>query len=223
MLKRYRTLGAMLALGEFTVADVAALAEVQPSTVRTTLRRDSRYVEPAGTEATGRRGGQPIKWRLRPETREDLRSRLQALEQQGVGPWFNDSLYVGLTVPAGIIAAEYVLLRQIPATIDPSERADLIRLARGHIDAADALGSTESAVRVQAGLQTIALHRQIVSLLLDLEQSEQIAEPVSPADAARKRQQAIKELLITAGKVNEDSLTDAIRAYVDHSFTFLSA
>ena len=58
MLERYRVLGAMLALGEFTVSELVAMSDVQGPTVRTILRRESHYIEEVGTVPTGRRGGQ---------------------------------------------------------------------------------------------------------------------------------------------------------------------
>ena len=88
--ERYRTLGAMLALGDFSVAEIAALAQVGKSTVRTVLRREDDYVERVGTQRTGRRGGQPVRWRLRPGARESIRAILQELEVLGAGSWLDD-------------------------------------------------------------------------------------------------------------------------------------
>ena len=140
MLERYRVLGAMLALGEFTVSELVAMSDVREPTVRTILRRESHYIEEIGTVPTGRRGGQPVRWRLQASTREQLRVQLQRLEQLGVGPWLGESQDPNETLPAGIIAAEHVLLHLAPST-DPIERAGLIKLARAHMDAADASGA----------------------------------------------------------------------------------
>src|SRR5215471_15781702 len=111
MLERYKTLGAMLALGEFSVPELATLAGVGEPTVRTALQREAVYVERIGTEPTGRRGGQRGRWRLRPEKREVLRSQLREFEQLGVGPWLEEYKEREGPVPAGILAAENALLR----------------------------------------------------------------------------------------------------------------
>ena len=49
--ERYRTLAAMLALGEFSVAEIADLAQVGKSTVRTVLRREDDYRRESGSAA----------------------------------------------------------------------------------------------------------------------------------------------------------------------------
>ena len=90
MFERYRTLGAMLALGDFSVAEVAVYAQVGESTVRTVLRREGDYVERAGSQPTGRRGGQPVRWRLRPGAHESIRAILVELEIAGARPRHED-------------------------------------------------------------------------------------------------------------------------------------
>ena len=114
MRERYRTLGAMLALGDFSVAEIAALAEVGESTVRTVLRREKDYVERMGPLPTGRPGGQPFRWRLRPGARESIRAVLQELESLGAGSWLDDS---------SALAADR-LLPPASATSDSGERAE---------------------------------------------------------------------------------------------------
>ena len=206
MLERYRTLGAVLALGEFSVAELASLSEVQESTVRTILRRERLYVEQIGTEPTGRRGGQPVRWRMRAEARERLRLQLQELERLGAGPWLGERQDASYALPAGIIAAEDVLLHGAPAAADPIERADLIKLARAHIDAADAAGSV---VPEGAG-QRVALHHRIVKLLLDLEEIELLRGP-SLLDLPERVRGIFMDLLLAAGEADDELLTDAIR------------
>jgi phosphoglucosamine mutase len=137
--ERYKTLGAILALGggDFSVAEIAALAQVGESTVRTVLRREDVYVERVGPQPTGRRGGQPVRWRLRPEARESIRAILRELENLGAGSWLDDP-----SAPAGpeaaVMAAEDVLLRLAPNASDSDERAELIKLARTQIETAEA-------------------------------------------------------------------------------------
>ena len=127
MRERYRTLGAMLALGDFSVAEIAALAEVGESTVRTVLRRENDYVERMGPLPTGRPGGQPFRWRLRPGARESIRAVLQELESLGAGSWLDDS---------SALAAD-TLLPPASATSDSGERAEPTELAPAQVETAE--------------------------------------------------------------------------------------
>ena len=72
MLERYRVLGAVLALDEFTVAELARFSGVKETTVRTVLSRNQQFVQQTGRRASKRRGAQPLSYRLRPETRDGL-------------------------------------------------------------------------------------------------------------------------------------------------------
>ncbi len=67
MHEQYRTLGAMLALGEFTAEEVADLAAVKRASVHTVLNRHRAWIARIGQQPTGRRGGQFVRYRLRPE------------------------------------------------------------------------------------------------------------------------------------------------------------
>jgi hypothetical protein len=82
MPERYKTLWAMLELGEFSVSEIATLSGVGESTVRTILRREASYVERVGRAPTGRQGGQPVRWRLRPDARKRLRAQLREFEHE---------------------------------------------------------------------------------------------------------------------------------------------
>ena len=65
---------------------------------------------------------------------------------------------------AAVLAAEEVLLRLAPAAIDPDERAELIKLARAHVETA------EGTITPQQEADSISDHLRIVRLLLDLEE-----------------------------------------------------
>lgn len=140
MLKRYKILGAVLALGEFSVSDLASLSRLPGADVRYILRKNSDYVEQVERLSTGRPGGQPILWRIRPGSRERLRGLLRQMEWVGAAPWFGERQDEAML--AELIAVDDVLLRVLPATIDSEERADLIKLARAQLDAATAVIST---------------------------------------------------------------------------------
>ncbi len=164
MRERYKTLGAMLALGDFSVAEIAALAQVEESTVRTILRRESGYVERVGPQRTGRRGGQPFRWRLRPEARESIRVILQELVNLGAGSWLDDP-FESASPEAPVMAAEDVLLRLAPNASDSDERAELIKLARAHIETAEGI------ITPDQENASVAERLRVVKLLLDLEES----------------------------------------------------
>ncbi|MGB9181585.1 MAG: helix-turn-helix domain-containing protein, partial [Pyrinomonadaceae bacterium] len=82
MMERYRVLGAMLALKEFTVNDLSRYSEVKPNTVHTTINREQKYLEKTGKEETGRRGGQCQRWRVKPDEVENLRLEFDQLFSQ---------------------------------------------------------------------------------------------------------------------------------------------
>jgi peptidoglycan hydrolase-like protein with peptidoglycan-binding domain/lambda repressor-like predicted transcriptional regulator len=105
MRERYRTLEAMLALGEFSVADLAARSGVSASTIRTILRRESPYVEQIATESTGLHGGRPVRWRVRAETREHLSETLRELENSGAEPWPGEPQEAAQALPAARVVS----------------------------------------------------------------------------------------------------------------------
>lgn len=205
MRERYRTLGAILALGDFSVAEIAALAQVGESTVRTVLRREGDYVERVGPQRTGRRGGRPVRWRLRPEARESIRAILRELENLGAGSWLDDSS-APASPEAAVLAAEDVLLRLAPVARDSDERAELIKLARAQVETA------EGTIMPEQETASIYDHLRVVRLLLDLEEylEQSITQP-EPAAALERVRQVSHDLLLAAGQTQDMRLGDAIR------------
>lgn len=197
MSNQYKFLGTVLALGEFSVADLAALSGLQEKDVRYALRKNRRYVEKVGKQSTGLPGGQPALWRIRPEARESLLEQLRKMERAGATPWFGKKQQD--VIRAELIAADDVLLRAIPATTDSEEQVDLIKLARARLDVAAAFippistadRSNSSSVR-QRELKLLGLAEAVLdmiqfeqSLQEDAQQSDdKNADPndVSPAD-----------------------------------------
>jgi exopolysaccharide biosynthesis polyprenyl glycosylphosphotransferase len=201
MLERYKTLGGVLALGEFSVAELAELSGVREPTVRTILRREGTFVEQIGTRSTGRRGGQPVRWRVRPAARERLRAQLRELERLGVGPWLADQPDHDDAPRAGIIAAEDVLLRLAGTDVEPVERTELVKLAEAHLDAADAsLAASDGALPGTAHRQ-LDRDRRVVELLLTLEQAEQ--------DAAARRDRILEEARVQAERFTSEARSRA--------------
>lgn len=210
VLERYKTLGAALALGEFSVPELSTLSGVREVTVRTILRRESQYLEKTGVQRTGRRGGQHMRWRLRPGAREHLRDLLRQLEQLGAGPWLSEHQEEDQTPLAGLIAAEDVLLRLAPAESNQVGRAELIKLARAHLDAAKAMGSAIAGSPAQGANRSADSHRGVVELLLELEAAEQTALRTERSELTHHGQELIARLRQAAAELDDQLLANAI-------------
>jgi len=163
MLSRYRVLNAILALREFTVTDLAHYSGVKANTVRTVLGRDSRFVERDGPRAHGRRGGQPIQYRLCADAEEDLVGILRELEGVGANlpPLVADQED---PIMLSLVAAEDILLRQLPQA-PTADRAGLVDLATADYETVEFLVDTDHG--------EAATHLRVVDLLLHLAEIEQ--------------------------------------------------
>ena len=167
MLERYRTLAAVLALREFTVADLARYSGVKETTVRTILARDSHYVVRRAAVSTGKSGGQPLTYTLRVEAEQDLVELLRTLETVGARPPVSygaesDNRSI---VPAALVAAEDALLRQLPLVDTPAKRKQLLRLAATDYETAR--------LTVQNPDREVAAHFKVVNFMLCLSCAEQ--------------------------------------------------
>lgn len=175
MTEKYKVRGAMLALREFTVEDLARHSGVNPRTIHTELIRAGDLVEklpPAdGPKA---RGGQPLRYRVRaprlPDLRRELESTFSALSQaiEPVLPEAPLSLQVAedtLAHVAGASAADRPHMlqmaglqlraaeRQIAAFATASAHREIVDQLRQRIAAARRrLGAEEPASRFPAGV-----------------------------------------------------------------------
>jgi len=173
-LARYRIVGAMLELGEFTYADVMKRARVDSvDTVRTIVHRNPDLVETIGQVATGQRGGQPQRFRLRDEAAAGLRAELRETFAR-----FSDlAALVGAAdaaTPARAAAADRFAapplalevaestLRRLAKPADspgePLDAADVVAAARSALAAA--LTATEVAARTGVGAAGLRDHRK---------------------------------------------------------------
>jgi hypothetical protein len=188
MLERYRTLGAMLALREFTVADLALYSGVKESTVRTILARESQYVQRTLAVPSGKPGGQPLAYKLRSNAEQNLTEVLRELEAIGAKPPVADrSTGDGAgSPPAALIAAEDILLRQLPQCRTQAERDQLVELAAAdYEDARLEVNRSKPQVptlAVPGQDREIAAHMQVVDLLLRFSSTERsvLAPSLSP-------------------------------------------
>jgi Hsp70 protein len=132
MSERYKVLGAMLALKEFNVADLALFSGVKANTVRTVLMRESALVDELGKEHTGSRGGQFARYQLKKNKVDGLRSEIRRLYDAldtciGGKTEENASEY---SAPLPLLTAEDALLLRFPRVNDVEAKVELIKFAR---------------------------------------------------------------------------------------------
>lgn len=147
-----------------------------------------------------------MRWRLRPGARESIRAILRELEDLGAGSWLDD-LSAPDSPEAAILAAEDVLLRLATAASDSDERAELIKLARAHVETAEGIITPQETGSIPG-------HLRIVRLLLDLEKDMEqlIAHPESAGVIGRTSKVSRDLLLVShspllpAGRRIPDSL-----------------
>ena len=132
MIERYKVLGAMLALGDFTVPELAQYSGVRPQTVRTVVTRERRNLKPLGKEARAGRGGRFKRFQVQLAQVEDIRQELnelyRALPRERPVAVPQQSLE-SEPVPLAILAAEDMLIRRFPEAGEREERKRLLNLA----------------------------------------------------------------------------------------------
>jgi hypothetical protein len=194
VIQQYRIFQAMLALGEFTVADLEQATRANPRSVRTTLQRNPELVERISREETGRRGGAWIRYRLKPEADAELRRRLGELEPR-VSP------------PNDLLAAEELLLEQ--AGSDPAARARTRRRARrlheGGLREMEASGSRSADAPV---------HALAVSVLLGLSEAQDDLLDSAATHALERDIRALRRELAT---IEDRQISAAIARRLDDS------
>src|SRR5262245_34848718 len=129
MKERYKVLGAIVALREFTVEDIANKTGVKQNTVSTILARERGFLEKIADEKTGRRGGPRKRYRIKPEFAESLHSELKELDALAtMRPLQTEPK--SPSVPLGLLAAEDTLLFRYTNADDREEKQRLLRLAK---------------------------------------------------------------------------------------------
>jgi hypothetical protein len=170
MLEKYRVLGAMAALREFTVADLARFSDVKARTVQTVLDRNKNLREEIGRESTGRRGGSYVRYRLAPDAETELISKLRTLESVGAihRP---KSAEASSKLPNELVAAEYTVLTEFPAADSSDDRRRLLSLARSSLDDVRDDTSLDQAQDLQ-----VEAHCRILDFLIRLSEQELAAQ-----------------------------------------------
>lgn len=134
MVNRYRVLGAMLALQEFTPQQLADYSGVKEQTVRTVLNREKGRYREVGTLETGRPGGQPRLLRLNPGATDEIRAELQQLyrdlpDRPSGGAWASEWATED-GVPLPLLAADNALREQLPEAHTEEAQRRLFDLAK---------------------------------------------------------------------------------------------
>ena len=123
----------MLALREFTADQVAELAGVKRASVHTVRRRDDGWVDRVGQVRTGRRGGQLVRYRLRPVP--PSRNPTILRESRRPGRHLQASAQPIEISPIELVDAQSILLDRLPPEPDPGLRAILLESARDLVEA----------------------------------------------------------------------------------------
>jgi hypothetical protein len=214
MLQRYRTLGAMVALGTFTVDDLARVSGVNKGTIYKVIAAERKLMNveeleelPAG------RGGRIKRFRLVPSKRGSVCMELRKVEDAGRLLLTSDTDVALDTdedeVLSALLAAEDVLLYQVPAEHDPQRRQELLDLAQISIADASGIGALNS--QAAAG-PAVEAHNAAARLLLALAQAEQTAgeRPDRPVPF-HELTERLKEVIALATAADEKSLVEDLR------------
>jgi hypothetical protein len=144
----------MLGLREFTSEEVARLSRTPTASVRSTLRRYPLLWHEVGREQSGRRGGSWLRYRLTSEGVSWLRSHLYDYGEAGAPP-------------AEFLAAEDILMTEVPAEGSPETKSRLLRRAQRLV----ASGAMEDPSGATAQADQSA-RQEALSLLIRLVQAE---------------------------------------------------
>jgi len=209
MKERYKVLGAMTALDEFTAEDIVRKTGVKPNTVQTLIARHKHILEEIGYEGTGRRGGQPKKYRIRPESVDSVYSELEALYQslpvRSSPEPSQEAPEPQPEIPSGFLAAQETLLLRYPKARNLEEKQRILDLAeldyQSGAFAADRLLSESGNASLQQILreakeqiQTLQKFAEVDLLVSSLGETEELTARQDQISAA---QQLTSQLMTT--------------------------
>lgn len=157
---RHIAIAAMLRMERFTVAELHGACDVNVGTIQTLLSRRPELFEVVETRDTGRRGGRPKVYRVRPDARVALKEELSmfsfadvsGLNKDPKAPFANFTLEEEES-PAELRVAE-VLLDELEGDCSESERLSKIRQVDDYLRAAESIIRDQpsgSAMRSAAG------------------------------------------------------------------------
>ena len=183
MKERYKVLGAVLSLREFTVADLSVFSGVKQSTVRTVLAREAELLREIGRDPSPSKGGRFTRYRLREDKVDGFRAELHELYRQ-LGAYVEGEISnrgAGeYSPPLPIVAAQDALLLRFPRVTDTNAKIELIEFAR--------TAKADQASQAYAGgkaAELLELHLLSVQVLIDLSSAElALAEKLSVTEYA---------------------------------------
>lgn len=225
---RYRVLRVALGFGEgtFTVLELAKKSGVNLATVRTVVQRDSRFFSRAGRQSVKGPGGRFYLYRLNAHSElvELLRGLYGEFPRQEVAPGTTDTTQEPeyMEPPAALFAARDVLLRQIPAEVDPAEKAKLIKSAAMDIEMSrQALAGVESRAAQRLLHRLDILEAVVISYRMQTpcgdvwaHEDKRLVMLLSNAEAALAQADAVVQLPPTAA--NRTGLASELTAYRPH-------
>ena len=186
MLEQIKVLNGILALDKFTAGDLASYTQVKLPTVYTVLKRRQSLLDPIGPEATGRRGGQSVRYRLKPEAVDGLQKEISkaaaavALERRGSTTEQEAAWSLNLE------SAEEFLTYRVEQAQNVAEKRSLLDTANVYLTAAQAefqerFGGQDTALARERGSRLKALSALSTAIATKI----RIAEPSEVADDRR--------------------------------------
>ena len=222
MFERYRVLGAMLALKEFTAEDLATRADVSRATVRTVIHRQQSDLEVIGVLETGRRGGQPRRYHLKQESVGALMAELRSAENEisaksarfaSPGGFNTDAEVQGLpspleALPAEVELARDILLDEVPGLPPGEDRRWRVALAQTAIQGAShVLQQSPNADDRSRGEWVLSFF----DFLADLALTEDALYVDAPEDVLNSMKTAASDLKMLLA-TDDDLLSDWVRS-----------
>ncbi len=159
MSETLRVVAGMLALEEFTTADLVSLCHVKDATVRTVIGRRRQYLDILETPSSGKRGGRAQTYRVKPDMRQQLSEELPHLPAPvREAP---SARVQGMTMAFDLLA------RRVPLEADSLEAYDeLLELARLALPADESTGTPHDSAFTAATnllLKVAELERAVVA------------------------------------------------------------
>lgn len=207
MTERFKVLGAMLALLEFTAAELADFSGVNLNTVRVVIGREKEFWEEVGQSQSGQRGGQFLRYRLRPERVAALEEAIQKLQQEArslarkEGAMGNFKSKAPEEVPVSLLAAEDALARRFTEAATLEDRVHLLKLSE-----MSAAKYDQHAANPALACHLEALHTLQEICLVEIAQESESA--IGPIAFAVLRDKVLKsaDMLMSQGAVREAAL-----------------
>lgn len=194
-METYKIYAAMLALAEFTVADLIQYTAAKKSTIYSVISRSSQYLEELGSEESGRPGGQYERYRVRADQVEALSAKLKGITQ------IADILPERkIDVPADLKVAEDALINLYPVARSRAERQELIEIAKMHLvggrmEFEAALSGQALPARNSIAFRVVQTHINFIQRLTKYSEEMFALEPEDNNEQLTKLQAARDELI----------------------------